>query len=311
MPSPTLNEIFDAYLADRANPHAERPCQNHMALDYHLRASRKLWGPEKIKDFRKESRALVRTACEAWRGAGLAQHTIRKRVSVLKTAFRFAVRTELIRRNAEPIIDLPANGLPRERFVDPDKELASLLKAADEVATPDHIRLLIIGLFLTGVRRGAFLALTWDLVDFEQNVIRFRDTQTPGKRSSNKRRGNKPMEGMLLDEMRHAYLARHEACPFVIQYRGKRVKNPYAALKRVYRRAGLPDLWTHDLRRSSATYVHTETDGDLKAAANHIVDSEATARKHYVQEDPRVHLPAMRAVASVIERARAPEADAA
>lgn len=303
MPSPTLNEIFDAYLADRHNPHAERPCQNPQSIDYHLRVTRRLWGPEKLKRFREQSRARVKAQCEAWRAEGKSQYTIRKRVSIMKTAFRFAVQNEIIRRNDEPVIDLPANGHPRERYVDPETELARLLKAADEIRTPAHIRLLIIGLFLTGVRRGAFLALTWDLVDFERGVIRFRDTQTAHQRSK-KRRGNKPMEGMLLEEMTRAYESRHEDCPFVIHWRGKRVKNPYHALRRVYERAGLSDLRTHDLRRSSATYVHTETDGDLKAAANHIVDSEATARKHYIFENPSVHRTAMRAVESVLERAR-------
>lgn len=303
MPNPTVNEVFNAYLADRANPHAERPCKDPSGLAYHLRAVRDAWGAMKVKDFREGSRQRVKAKCEEWRAAGLSPFTIRKRVSIMKTAFRFAVDNEMIKRQHEPVIALPPNGTPRERFVDPDKELSALLKAIDDTRSPDHLRLLIIILFLTGVRRGAALALTWDLVDFDARVIRFRDTEGAGERSK-KRRGNKPMEGELLEEMQRAYEARDESCPYVIAWRGKRVRNPYHGLKRIYRRAGLTDLRTHDLRRSSATYVHTETNGDLTAAANHIVDTEATARKHYVQENPTIHLPAMRAVSEVMNRAR-------
>lgn len=238
----------------------------------------------------------------------MSPFTIRKRVSILKTVFRFAIENELMKRSHQPIISLPPNGEPRARFIDPETELAKILKAIDGTRTPDHLRLLCIILFLTGCRRGAALSLKWEHIDFEKNVIRFRAAQT--KKAANKRRGDKPMEGELLDEMKRAYEARDERCDYVISYRGRQVRNPYHGLKAIFRRAGITDLRTHDIRRSSATYVHTETDGDLAAAANHIVDTEATARKHYVQEDPSVHMPAMNAVSSVLARAKQ-RADAA
>lgn len=296
----TINELCDAYLLDRRNPHADRRCKHPQSLATHLRPARSAWGDMKVKEFADGSRMRVKAKVVEWREAKLNAHTIRKRISVLKTVFRFAVANELIKRRNEPVIELPPGGLARERHLNED-ELARLLKAADHPSTPNHILLLIEILLRTGVRRGAALDLRWEHVDFDTGVIRFRDTEAAHERSK-KRRGNKPMDPELEAIMRRAYEARDSE--YVISWRGARVVNPYHALKRLYERAGLGDLRTHDLRRSSATYVHRETDGDLTAAANHIVDTEATARKHYVVESPKIHLRAMQAVSNVMERAR-------
>lgn len=301
--SPLLSELMDAYLADRRNPHAERKCKHPESLACHLKVTRELWGAMTVGEFRVGSKARVKAKCAEWRAAGLSAHTVRKRVSMLKTVFKFAIDEELIERADEPVIKLPPNGAPRERFVDDTNELPALLRAADEIKTPDHIRLLLEILLRTGQRRGCVLDLKWEHVDFERRVIRFRDTEAADDRSK-KRRGNKPMDDALYAIMQRAYEARDEDCDHVITWRGKRVKCPYTGMKALYRRAGLSDLRTHDMRRSSATYVNTETNGDLQAAANHINDTVATAKKHYVQEDVRIHAPAMEAVSGVLARAR-------
>src|SRR5262245_7104530 len=139
--NPTINALIDAYLADRRNPHADRRCKHPEALAVHLKVARALWGEMAIDDFRIGSKARVRAACQEWRGGGLSPFTVRKRVSILKTVFRFAVDEERIERGQEPVIKLPPNGAPRERFVDDASELPALLRAADASRTPDHIRL--------------------------------------------------------------------------------------------------------------------------------------------------------------------------
>jgi integrase len=299
----TVSDLMDAYLADRRNPFAERPCKNPASLEYHLRATRALWGAMPLPEFAQGSKQRVKAKCQEWRASGLSPFTVRKRISILKTVFRFAVEEEMIARGDEPIIKLPQNGTPRERCLDAERELPLLLAAADEMATPDHLRLLIELALRTGQRRGCILDLRWEHVDFEQRVIRFRDTEEAGKRTK-KRRGNKPMDDALHALLQRAHDARDEECDHVISWRGKRVRNPYHGLKAVYARAGLAGLRTHDLRRSSATFVHAELAGDMQTAANHINDTVATAAKHYVIHNPSVDLPAINAVANVMERAR-------
>jgi len=302
-PPITISALLDAYIAERKNPHAYRRCKWPHSIEGHLVAVRREWGAWTIDDFAKGSKARVKAKVLEWLASGTARATCRKRIAFLRTAFRFAISEELITRNQEPVMELPPPGPPRERFLDEASELPALLRAADQIATPDHIRLLLELALRTGQRRGAILALRWDLVDFDKRVIRFRDTETAEERSK-KRRGDKPMDDALLAIMKRAHEARDERCDHVITWRGKAVRSPYAGMRALYKRAGLKAIHTHDLRRTSATYVHNESGGNIDQAASHIVDTAATARKHYVQEDPRVHMPAMQAVAGVLDRAR-------
>lgn len=157
MNNPTINELAEAYLADRRNPFAERKCKHPSSLASHLKIVRALWGEMTVNDFAAGSKARVKAQVAAWRAAGLSPHTVRKRVSILKTVFRFAIEEELIERSQEPIIKLPPQGAPRERFVDPVKELPALLRAADHPDTPDHIRRCLHLSLRTGQRQGPSL----------------------------------------------------------------------------------------------------------------------------------------------------------
>lgn len=298
----TINDVCEAYLADRRDPHSERPCKHPVSIGGHLVAVRKEWGAWTLTDFRVGSKARIKAKCAEWREAGLAQSTIRKRISFLKTALRFAVEEEIITREQEPIIKLPKNGPPRERFVHPLRELPALLKAADAIQTPDHIRLMLELALRTGQRRGAILALTWGLIDFEQRVIRFRDTEAPEERSK-KRRTDQPMDDDLLRILTDA--KERAESNHVIEWRGAPVKSTYAGIKALYKRAGISGLHIHDLRRSSATYVHEESGGDKKQAAGFIGDTEAVADRHYIQDNPAVRMPAVKSLANVLARARA------
>jgi integrase len=299
--NPTIDELCEAYLIDRRNPHAERKCKNPEGLASHLKATRALWGAMPIEEFRQGSRARVKAKCDQWRAEGLSPFTIRKRISILKTVFRFAVEEERIERGQEPIIKLPRNGPPRERVVDPIKELPALLKAADHPATPAHIRLCLHLSLRTGQRQGANAALTWDLVDFDERVIRFRDTETALERSQ-KKRTDIPMD----DELCTLLLEAKEAAEtdHVLEWRGKRAKQTYHGMKALYKRAGLKNLHRHDLRRTAATLAHRGTEGDLKAAAGFIGDTEEMAKKHYVLQTAGTRLRPVKAISSMLAEAR-------
>lgn len=240
---------------------------------------------------------------QAWREAGLKPSTCRKRISIFRAAINLAIDDEFIKRAQDPVFKLPKNGPPRERVLDEHSELPALLAAADEMDTPDHIRLLLELALRTGQRRGAILALRWEHVDFERGVINFKDTEAVEDRSK-KKRGDKPMDEDLLALMVGAHKRRSDETDAVIHWRDKPVKNPYQGMVALYKRAGIVGAHTHDLRRTSATLVHNESDGNAAQAAAHIVDTEATARRHYIKENPKVHLPAMRLVSGALARAR-------
>ncbi len=299
--SPTFVELCAAYLKEKNNPHSYRKCKHPKSPASHLKAPLAVWGALPIEVFRKGSRMRVQGQVSAWREGGTSMSTCRKRCAIMRAAFRHCVKVELIERGQEPVFDLPPQSPPRERFVDPVTELGPLLREADDVRTADHTRTAFYLLLVTGVRRGALLDLKWEHVDFDKRVIRFRDTEAPGDRSK-KRRVDQPMDDLLhriLSEAKER--ARSE---WVIEYNAKRCRTIYPALKRMFARAGLPDLRIHDLRRSSATYVYNGLEGDLARAANHIGDTEKMAEAVYVQKDVAKNLPGIIAVSAMLTRAR-------
>lgn len=302
-PQITVNAVLDHYVADRHNPHAERRCKHPYSIEAHLKAVRAAWGEMLLQDFATGSKARVKTQVAAWKESGTAQSTCRKRISLLRTGFRLAVDDELINRAHEPVFKLPANGPPRERFLDDERELPALLAAADEMDTPWHTRGAVEIALRTGQRMGAIRDLCWANVDFERREIRFRDTEAIADRSK-KRRGIKAMDDDLYRLMQWLYARRSDECDNVIHWRDKPCKSLYVGIKALYKRAGITDLRCHDLRKASATYVDISLGGNLAQAASHIDDTEATAKRHYVQPNARASLPAIAAVSDVLAKAR-------
>lgn len=302
-PDITVGQILDLYLKDRRDPNAERKCKTPESIACHLIAARKCWGDMKLEEFAQGSRGRVKKQVVDWLEEGKSQATCRKRISFLRTAFRFAVEEEIINRVHEPVFKLPRNGPPRERFLDDERELPALLAALDSVQTPWHTRAAVELLIRTGQRVGAVRELTWSLVDFERREIRFRDTQTADERSK-KRRGNKAMNDDLYNLMRWCEQFKSDKTDAVIHWRDKPCSTLSKGIQSAFKRAGLVGIRTHDLRKASASYVNLQMGGALEKAAAHIDDTPETTRRHYVQDVSRATLPAIEAVSDVIERAR-------
>lgn len=297
--NPTLATILDAYLADRNSALAYRRCKHPRALEISLMKPRELWGEMPIEEFRVGSKPRVKAAVQTWLGAGLSLGTCRKRVTILRAAMSFAVSEELIERGQEPVFELPPNPPPRERYVDQKEELPRLLRELDRA--PFHLRLAGLLMFITGQRIGAILALEWEHVDFDKRIIFFRDTEAAADRSK-KRRVNMPMDQELYEILMQA--KERATCSRVVEWNGRGCKTVFPGFKRLLRRAGLGDVRLHDLRRSSATYVHAGTGGSDEAAASHIGDSVEMARKVYIQEDPKVRLRGIEANTKTLRDAR-------
>lgn len=300
-----INSILDVYVEEKRNVHAERKCKHPKSIAQHLQCIRAEWGHMEMADFAQGSKGRVREVVARWRTERKwCSTTCRKRLSIFKAAINHAIDEELIPRTLEPVIKLPPQGPPRERFIDPVTELPLILAEADRSRTPRHT-LLALNLYLrTGLRPSSIRDLTWDLVDFERRVIWFQETEAFEDRTK-KRRVNKPMDDDLFELMQREYGNRDEDCPYVVSWRGKQCKTVYHSMKQVFKRAGFPDIQPRDMRRTSATYVYNENEGDASLTANHIGDTEAITMKHYAKADPQVTLPAVQTISRVMMRARA------
>lgn len=286
--NPTVRAICTAYLDVKKDPHAFKKCLVPMSIDYSLRRIVREWGDMPIDTFNKGTTERIEKAYSRWLSEKdprtkrpTKSGTIRKGLSLFKAACQFAVKRELITRNQVPIFDLPPTSPPRERVLT-QEELGRLIQAAKE--SPSHVYVQAIVLPILGCRVGAFRALEWSMVDFENRVIRLRDTQSAEDRARNKkRREDQPMSDFLYEILMDAKL--RAKSDFVVEWRGKGCGRTYAGMKALFKRAGLPDLRIHDLRRSSATFIHKATGGDLQKAATHIGDTVEMARKHYVHAE--------------------------
>jgi len=297
----TVADVIAAYVADCENPYSERRKRKDVdGIKAHFIPTRALWGDMTIEEFQKGAKKRCSLQVEAWRrDLKWELGTCRKRLSQLKTAFKFCVEDELIPVGLMPIIKLPPKGPARERVLDM-KELAALLRECDKPSTEPHIRLAVHLSLRTGQRQGAIHALRWEHIDFENRVIRFRDTEAADERSK-KRRTDMPMDDVLFDMLT---VAKDNAdTEWVLERNGRRVHSVYQGIRAVYKRAGIEGLTRHDLRRSAATMVFRDS-GDMKLAANFIGDTEATTARHYAHATAADRIKPVEAISKILDQAR-------
>ncbi|MFA5897850.1 MAG: site-specific integrase [Hyphomicrobium sp.] len=137
--------------------------------------------------------------------------TIRRELNALVACLNWCAdprrRPALIGRDELPIIDLPPEGEPREKWLSMG-EIGQLMASAAAMRTDSRMsrgeRFLWIALE-TAAREQAILELTWDRVDFEIGII---DFNVPGRKRTKKRRVTVPISGTLRPILLRAHAER-------------------------------------------------------------------------------------------------------
>ena len=169
---------------------------------------------------------------------GVSGETVRRELSVLKSALIRAERRDIIAK--APYIQLPPRPAPRERYLT-RSEAAKLLWASRRT---HHLKMFLRLALYTGARPGAIFNLTWDRVDLENGFVDY------GPGVGNKRRGAKPIEGAMLAALRRCKDKRGH----VVSWNGKPVQRVNNAFRKAVKRAGLsPDVIRYTLRHTMAT----------------------------------------------------------
>jgi integrase len=210
--------------------------------------------------------------------------TISKELRFLRQALKFAEASKWIAK--APEFKLPGEGQPRDRFLTGD-EFARLYFHT----SPLHLRVFLALAISTGARGKHILALTWDRVDFDLGLVRYR----PGE-SYNKRTAPIPINDNLRPVLEKAKLAAQS--PFVVEWNGKRVLSVRKAYETAAKRAGLSDAHRHDLRRTAASWA-AQRGIPIEQIAEMLGDDVETARKHYAQFSPDYLRAAVNALAGV------------
>jgi len=124
-----------------------------------------------------------------------------------------------------------------------DEQYAALLNEL-----PSELKSLFVTAADTGIRKGELLAIRWDQVDFDHGLITLERTKNGHARAV------PILAGDMEDLLRAAKAYRDEnwpRCERVFSRDGKPICDFRAAWADACKRAGVPDLHFHDLRRTA------------------------------------------------------------
>jgi integrase len=172
-------------------------------------------------------------------GKTLKGATLNRDVACLKTIVRRAVLNRQIDRN-------PIEGVGRFKEYSRERTLT-----AEELQTllgncSPHLRSIVQLAYLSGMRRGEILGLTWDQVDFKNRIIvlEAENTKTQEKREI-------PMGDTLRELFQR--IPRTLGSSFVFTFKGLRIGTIKTAFTRACERANITDFRFHDLRHCAIT----------------------------------------------------------
>jgi integrase len=111
---------------------------------------------------------------------------------------------------------------------------------------PQELKALFVSAFFTGIRKSELLTLRWRQVDFDGQIITLDHGETKNKEARS--------VPIVPGDMRDLLLAAQNACPdsaWVFNRAGIRIKDFRVAWTDACKRAEIPDLRFHDLRRTA------------------------------------------------------------
>jgi integrase len=229
----------------------------------------------------------------------LAENTIRRRCNVAKQFFRAAVRKRLIAEN--PFAEMRNCGIREDRSRDYFITIPDAAAVLD--SCPDAQWRLLFALSRFGGLRcpSEHLGLRWADVDWERGRITIHSPKT--ERHAGKDSRVIPMFPELRPYLEQVFDQAAEGTEFVItRYRGN-ATNLRTLLKKIIRRAGLkpwPKLW-QNLRATRETEL-AET-FPIHVVCQWIGNSQAVAKKHYLQTTDEHFLKAAEGDCSAWEKA--------
>ena len=167
-----------------------------------------------------------------------APATVNRELACLKTIFNKAIANGKAERNPAGKIKLLKENNERNRILSPE-EYERLLAAC-----PAHVKPIVKVAYLTAMRQGEILSLTWDRIDLKEEVIRLRPEDT------------KTNEGRIIPlapELVAMFKAMPRGLPNtpVFVYQGRSVGEIRKAFAAAVKRAGIEDFTFHDLRHTA------------------------------------------------------------
>lgn len=121
---------------------------------------------------------------------------------------------------------------------------------------PSHLKPIIYTALYTGMRRGNILALKWDNLDFNNNLINVRV-------KDRMKDGGKNLSIPMIDKLKTILQAQPKINEYVFNYNGSPITDIKHSWRTTLKNAGLPYTNFHTLRHTAATWILKKT-GNLK-----------------------------------------------
>ena len=173
--------------------------------------------------------------------------TVRNEISMLKRMFTLALKAGRVA--VRPYLPVPAVSNTRTGFCELD-QFERVLRLL-----PAHLKPVAVFAYRSGWRKGEILGLRWANVDLPSGVVRLEPGTTKNDEARTLPFRADPVLRDLLRSQRAqtSELERSEGrlVPWVFHRHGKQLSDIYTAWRRACRRAGVPELLFHDLRRSA------------------------------------------------------------
>lgn len=174
------------------------------------------------------------------RAAGASDATLNRELSIVRRGFSLGLQHDPPLVLRVPHIPKLEEDNVRQGFLERDQYEA--LRAA----LPERLRCLFVIGYHLGLRKSTLRALTWEQVDFLAGNIRVVKRQVKQSKAQ-----TVPIYGEMKAWLDMAFAARTPACPFVFQWKGKRIGTHLDGWKAAAAAIGLPELHFHDLRRTA------------------------------------------------------------
>ncbi len=188
---------------------------------------------EKLKEYRRKRVA-----------EGRSDATANRELSILRTAFHNGRKCTPPKVLIVPFFPMTPETNVRTGFLS-DEQYASVLKEL-----PSELKALFAVGYATGIRLGELKAIGWDQVDLNEGFITLQNGET----KNGEGRMVPILEGDMQDLLTEAKKERDANwpdSPWVFNRHGEQIKDFRWAWEQACKRAGVPDVKFHDLRRTA------------------------------------------------------------
>lgn len=186
---------------------------------------------------------------------GASNATVNRELAIVGRGFKLGYEAEPKLVFQLPVIHKLPESNPRQGFLEPDQ----YEKLLEEL--PANLKALFVCGYHTGARKGELRSIQWPQVDFTASLIRL-----PGSQTKNGRPRTLPIYGDMRRWLDHQRETCPKGCVWVFHgAHGCQIDTHLNGWAEACKRAGVPDLLFHDLRRSAVRNMKKAGLQDLEA----------------------------------------------